>query len=96
MAMKIATSITAGGASPWLDVRSVGSKIMPMRVTVCDNLQTVTVEKAPESDGSCSSALGTVNAGGGSVVVDEPIDYLRISTDPLEAGLVNAFLETSR
>ena len=53
------------------------------------------VEKAPTPNGPWVN-LGTIDPPSGQVKVDEPIDYVRVTTGAAETGVVSAFVTTSR
>lgn len=102
MAMQILVQVGANATSGVRDVRSVGSKTMPIRVQVTNNSQTVTILQSPTSTGQDASGntvtlpLATVAAGGSSVVIDEPVDYIVVTTAATETGPVDAYVSTSR
>ena len=97
MALQLLTKVGAGVHSKVLDIRSVGSRMVPFIVFAQGNDHDVVVEKTPVADGSTGFlVLGTIGPGGGQVKVDEPIDYVRVSTDAAEGGQVSAFVTTSR
>jgi len=77
-------------------VNSVGSKITPLRVDCTGNTATLQVWGAPTPSTAFGFQLGTIAASGGSLVIDEPVEYIYLITDNAEAGNVQAFLNTSR
>jgi len=99
MALQLLNGVGAG-VSRVLDIRSVGTRMVPFTIygagTVA-NPQTapIVVEKGPTPLGPWVN-LGTINPPEGQVRVDEPIDYVRITTDPGETGVVSAYVSTSR
>lgn len=95
MAFQLLSGAGAGVTSKEVDVRSVGTRMVPFRVYVYNNADTVTVYGSPTNAAANYITLGTVAAGGGSLVIDEPIDYLKVTTGAAETG-ANVFFSTSR
>jgi len=96
MALELLIGATAGAVSKELDVRSVGTRMVPFRIYVIGNNSTVTILGSPTNQGTNYITLGTVAAGGGSLLIEEPIDYLQVTLDNAENGSVNVFISTSR
>lgn len=103
MAMQLLVRAAGSASTGIRDVRSVGSKTMPIRVQVTNNSQTVTIQQSPTSTGFDSTGttsvllpLGTIDPGGGTIVIDEPVDYILITTAASEVGPVDAYVSTSR
>lgn len=95
MALQLLTAAGAG-ASREMDVRSVGTRMVPMRVYATGNDHAVAVSGSGSNAALNYVALGTIAASGGSLTIDEPIDYIKVATDAAEGGSVNVFLTTSR
>lgn len=100
MALQLLNGVGAGVVSKVLDIRSVGTRMVPFIVYgggTPANPQTgsTTVEKAPTPTGPWVN-LGTINAPSGQVLVDEPVDYIRVTTDAAETGVVSVYVTTSR
>ncbi len=100
MALQLLNGVGAGVQSKVLDVRSVGTRMVPFIIYgggTAANPQTapMVVEKAPTPLGPFIN-LGTINPPGGQVLADEPIDYVRVTTDAAETGVVSAYVTTSR
>lgn len=96
MALQLLNGAGAGVTSKELDVRSVGTRMVPLRVYVTGNDHDVVVYGSPTNSALNYITLGTVTMGGGSVTIEEPVDYIKITTDVAEGGAVNAFMATSR
>lgn len=100
MALQLLNGVGAGVVSKVLDIRSVGTRMVPFIIygggTVANpQTDSMTVEKAPTPNGPWIN-LGTINPPGSQVLVDEPIDYVRVTTGAAETGVVSAFVTTSR
>ena len=96
MALQLFNGAGASATSKELDVRSVGTRMVPFRIAVTGNNSAVQVWGSPTNSAVNYYELGTVAGGGGSLTVDEPVDYIKLITDPAENGSVNAFISTSR
>ena len=95
MAFQILNGAGANVTSKEIDVRSVGTRMVPFRVYVYNNADTVTIFGSPTNAAANYISLGTVAAGSGSLVIDEPVDYIKVQTGNAETG-ANVFLSTSR
>lgn len=95
MALQLLTGVGAS-VSRELDVRSVGTRMVPFTIYVTGNNSPVQVYGSPTNAAVNYVLLGTIAAGGDYLAVDQPIDYIKVSTDPGETGAVNAFITTSR
>lgn len=95
MALQLLNGVGAGVTSKALDIRSVGTRMVPFVVYGTGNSAPMSVLKAPTPLGPWLN-LGTIAPGGGQVLVDEPIDYVQVITDAAEAGPASAFVTTSR
>ena len=100
MALQLLSGVGAGVVSKVLDIRSVGARMVPFIIYgggTAANPQTdsMAVEKAPTPSGPWIN-LGTINAPGGQVLADEPVDYIRVTTGAAETGVVSAYVTTSR
>lgn len=101
MALQLLNNVPAGTVSRVLDIRSVGTRMVPFIIygggTVADpQTAPMVVEKAPTPSGPFIN-LGTINPPGGQVLADEPIDYVRVTVDAAEVSThISAFVTTSR
>lgn len=90
------TNAGAGVTSKELDIRSVGTRMVPFRVSCSNNNHVLTIYGSPTNAALNYYTLGTIAAGGGSLVIDEPVDYIKVTTDAAESGGPNVFVMTSR
>lgn len=101
MSLQLLTNVAAGTVSKVLDVRSVGTRMVPFIIygggtTADPQTAAIVVEKAPTPNGPFVN-LGTINPPGGQVLADEPIDYVRVTVDAAEVSThISAFVATSR
>lgn len=96
MALQLLNAAGAGVTSKELDIRSVGTRMVPFRLYVTGNDHAVTIYGSPTNSTVNYITLGTVAASGGSLTIEEPVDYIKVTTDAAEGGSVNAFIATSR
>lgn len=99
MALQLLNGVGAG-VSRVLDIRSVGTRMVPFIIygggtTANPQTGVTTVEKGPTPQGPWVN-LGSINPPGGQVLADEPIDYVRVTTDAAETGVVSVYVTTSR
>ena len=100
MALQLLNGVGAGVVSKVLDIRSVGTRMVPFIVygggtAAAPQTGVTTVEKAPTPSGPWVN-LGSINPPSGQVLVDEPITDSAGYNKRLRTGVVSVCMTTSR